>query len=316
MQPRQRLGLPLLLFALTCVTTTLAGAAYARDLAGGLYFSVPLLAILVTHEAGHYVAARLHGVESSLPYFIPLPPPIGLFGTMGAIITMPRASRDPSQTLDIGAAGPLAGLVVAIPVLAWGIAQSPVQPVEPGAFLEGNSLLYLGMKYAIHGQVLPSGNLDINLHPTALAGWAGLFVTMINLLPVGQLDGGHVAAGLFGNRWEKAARLLHVFLLPLWATVVFAYIHGQGEALPPGLRLELAVQAASFPLVWMLLLAVMRRMGGRRYHPPLDDLPLRRGRRALGVVTFVALLLILMPWPMRRHVPEEAPAAAGPGYDR
>jgi membrane-associated protease RseP (regulator of RpoE activity) len=199
--PRSRVWLHVLLFALTVLTTTAAGALYVnRDsmwpLANGLPFSLPLMAILTCHELGHYLAARIHGVPASLPYFIPLPPGIGLFGTMGAVITQGGGTTDRKQLIDIGAAVPLAGLLVAIPVLYFGLQLSEVKVIQGLGFQEGNSLLYAGLKFLAKGVWLPHEGRDVALHPTALAGWGGLLVTMINLLPIGQLDGGHIATAL------------------------------------------------------------------------------------------------------------------------
>ena len=222
--PGSRLGLHVVLYLLTCLTTTGAGALYLQrpffDLQAGLAFSVPLMAILTFHEFGHYIAARLHGVPASLPYFIPMP--LTPFGTMGAVISQ-QGTTDRTKLIDIGAAGPLAGLVVAIPVLIYGLQQSPVSVIPAQGTQEGNSILYLGLKYLIKGAWLPAGGKDVMLHPTAFAGWAGLLVTMLNLLPIGQLDGGHVATAYFGNRYARVARLFHR-ALPWLALLVFAWV--------------------------------------------------------------------------------------------
>lgn len=173
------------LFVACCVTTTLAG---------GVAFGATLMAILACHELGHYVAARVRGVDASLPYFIPLPP-IGTFGTLGAVIRMGKPIEDRNALFDVGAAGPIAGLVVAIPLLAVGLSLSTVGPSPADGSQEGNSVLYALLKYAVLGRWLPSDGVDVQLHPMALAAWFGLLVTMINLMPIGQLDGGHVARG-------------------------------------------------------------------------------------------------------------------------
>src|SRR5579883_2520080 len=182
----RRTAVALLLFALTLLSTTFtgamqhpAGAGRALDaLLWGLWYALPLCLILACHEAGHYLAARHHGVPVSLPYFLPFP--AGL-GTLGAIIGLRREVRDRDALFDVAAAGPLAGLAVAVPVLAAGLWLSPVGPVRPGDLIEGQSLLYLGLKYLIKGRLLPGvmgGQLvDVQLHPLAMAGWAGLLVT-------------------------------------------------------------------------------------------------------------------------------------------
>src|SRR6185369_17137234 len=195
--------------------------AAIRPIGDGLSYSVPLMLILLCHELGHYFVARAHGVQASLPHFIPLPPALGL-GTMGAVIGMQQVTSDRRKLIDIGAAGPLAGLVVAVPVLIYGLSLSPVLPVHGSSEQEGNSILYLVIKRVVTGAWLPDGTHDVFLHPTAFAGWVGLLITMINLLPIGQLDGGHVAVAFFGNRYNAFSRRLHQ-ALPLAAMAVFAW---------------------------------------------------------------------------------------------
>jgi len=171
------------LFVAACITTSITG---------GLVGGATLMAILTCHEFGHYFVARRHGVEVSLPYFIPLPPFVG-FGTLGAVIRMDKPISDRRALFDVGAAGPIAGLVVAIPLLVIGLWLSPVGPSPADGSIEGNSILYALLKYAVHGQWLPNSNVDVQLHPMAMAAWVGLLITMINLMPIGQLDGGHIA---------------------------------------------------------------------------------------------------------------------------
>lgn len=310
------------LFIATCITTTWAGATFADPrgvpsiyqvivggaggrqlsdllvgLSKGLPFSLSLLAILLTHEMGHYVAAKLHGVDASLPLFLPLP--FGLIGTLGAVIAMPRSVRDRNSLLDIGAAGPIAGLVVAIPVLLYGIAQSPIQPRGPG-MLEGNSLLYLLLKLMIKGRILPGGGVDINLHPVAWAGWVGLLVTMLNLLPIGQLDGGHIAYASQGERHNEASPWLRRGLL-LLAVGASGYttleLH---QRAPWATALALGAPAGLSWLIWYALLGGMRRMSGGVYHPPVDEgESLTPWRRRLARAMLVVFVLILTPIPLR-----------------
>ena len=186
-----------------------------RTLWAGADFALPLLAILVTHELGHYIAGRIHGVDISPPYFIPMP--ITLLGTMGAVILQRSPVSSRNVLLDFGAAGPLAGLCVAIPVLVYGVASSPIvtlASIGDNAIAEGHSILYELVLYAIHGPI-PAGS-DIFLTPMAFAGWAGLLMTMINLIPIGQLDGGHVAFALLGERQHRVSRIA-LALLPIVA---------------------------------------------------------------------------------------------------
>ncbi|HEU4614171.1 MAG TPA: site-2 protease family protein, partial [Kofleriaceae bacterium] len=190
------------LFLACCVTTTWLG---------GAAFGATLMGILTCHELGHYMVGRRHGVEVSMPYFIPLPP-VATLGTMGAVIRMNKPIEDRRKLFDVGAAGPIAGLVVAIPLLVIGLYLSDLGPLKPGDSLEGNSILYALLKYAVFGRWLPGDGVDVQLHPMALAGWVGLLVTMINLMPIGQLDGGHIAKSTLGDSHEKWSARLHVAL--------------------------------------------------------------------------------------------------------
>jgi membrane-associated protease RseP (regulator of RpoE activity) len=289
----------MLLFIATFGATTYVGALMAGTdpfasgaWAAGLSYSVPLMAILLAHEFGHFIAARIHGVPASPPYFVPMPlPPLG---TMGAVILMRGRIARRDALLDIGAAGPLAGLVVALPVLIYGIAQSPVgaEPVGVDYWMEGRSLLYLGVLYLLKGPI-PDGH-DILLSPTAFAGWAGLLVTMINLIPVAQLDGGHVAYALFGARQEKYSRRVRRLLLPLAIGVALAYgipayLQGaRGDALFAGFA------PGGQWLTWWILLRLMTR-SGRPEHPPTDDDVLSPRRRAVAIGTLLMFVLLFMP---------------------
>jgi membrane-associated protease RseP (regulator of RpoE activity) len=307
----RRWALSVALFAATCFTTTATGALNRHGavfpLSEGLAYSIPLMAILLCHELGHYVVARLHGVPASPPFFIPMPPGFGPLGTMGAVI-LQGSTADRRKLIDIGAAGPLAGLAVAVPVVVWGLAASPVKPLSGLGLQEGNSILYLVLKHLLKGEWLPSDGRDVILHPTAFAGWAGLFVTMLNLIPIGQLDGGHVATAYFGNRWERAARAFHL-ALPVLALVMFAWVYvvvsrDLGGADPPegaGVA-SIAAQPVIQWMIWFVLLGAMKRAAGGRYHPPVDDRPLPPSRRALFWAVAVAFVLTFMPVPLRFSV--------------
>ena len=202
-----------------------------RAVGEGSGFVASLLTILVAHEFGHYFMARRFGVAVTLPYLIPLP--ISPFGTMGAVIRMKDIPPNRRAMLLIGAAGPLAGLAVAIPVLLYGLSLSQVTALPASGYsMEGNSLLYAALKYLIFGRFLPSGGEDVFLHPIAFAGWAGLLVTSFNLIPAGQLDGGHIAYALLGRRtrylnWAMIGVLLVMGFLWqgwfLWAFLVFIF---------------------------------------------------------------------------------------------
>jgi membrane-associated protease RseP (regulator of RpoE activity) len=259
----------------------------------GWRFAVPLLAILLAHEFGHYIAARYHRVPASLPYFIPLPF-VGPFGTLGAVIAMPDRIRSRNALLDIGASGPIAGMIVALPVLFWGLAQSPVLPHGTAYTQEGQSLLYFAAKWLVHG-TFPAGH-DVLLHPVAEAGWGGLFLTMINLLPFGQLDGGHIAYALFGERQNRAAPWIRLAIVPLFLYVL-------GTNLVPALRIGgtgvigLAIGNSLFWLVWYALLGVLARVSGHD-HPPCEPGELSPFRRAVAWFCLILFVLLFMPRPI------------------
>ncbi|MEM7604675.1 MAG: site-2 protease family protein, partial [Myxococcota bacterium] len=250
----------------------------------------------LAHEMGHYVAGRIHGVAVSPPHFIPLP--FSLLGTMGAVISMSGRIRSRDALLDVGASGPIAGMVLALPLLIYGVLESPVEPLDMSQpiLLEGHSLLYEAVLFALKGP-FPPGH-DITLTPTALAAWAGLFVTMLNLLPFGQLDGGHISYALVGPRQDRISRWM-VRLLPLLALGVSAFY---------GLRSYLAGEHASVIegnayagvpwLVWGVLLLLMARYSGYE-HPPTDDDTLSPGRRAVAIGCIVLFALLFMPAMLR-----------------
>ena len=192
---------------------SLAAIPTAPELWEGLWYPVGVMAILFAHEMGHYVQSKIHGIETSPPYFIPgLPiPTIGLFpfiGTLGAFIHMERRPMPNKALIEIGAWGPLAGWLVAVPVLMAGMAMSEVQPLPDGEGLVslGDSLLLLAGEALFHPQI-PDGH-DVFLHPLAMAGWTGCLLTALNLLPLGQLDGGHVSYAVLGERFNRATPVL------------------------------------------------------------------------------------------------------------
>ncbi len=268
-----------------------------QNLGLGLPYAVALLSILLAHEFGHYIAGRLHHTHVTLPYFIPLPlPPLG---TMGAAIQMKEPPKNKRILLDIGLAGPIAGLLVAIPVLIYGLSLSQVQslPTElRGLQIEGNSILYLLAKYAVFQQWLPepgsyaglspliywlryfftaspapSGGMDVMIHPVAWAGWVGLLVTALNLIPSGQLDGGHIIYTVFGRKVQK----LWPLILSVLVILGFAW---------------------SGWWLWAGLVFIF----GRMYADPLDQITtLNTGRKWLALAGLVIFLLVFIPVPLR-----------------
>jgi membrane-associated protease RseP (regulator of RpoE activity) len=287
-----RLGLSVSLFILTCASTTFAYAYwFEQPLAQALAYSCPLMAILLAHELGHYIAARIHSVPASLPYFVPLPlPPLG---TMGAVILNPERIASRNALLDIGAAGPLAGMCVALPVLAYGIEHSPIAAQPSGGYLmEGRSILYSGLLRLLKGPI--ADGFDIQLSPTAFAGWAGLLVTMLNLIPALQLDGGHVAYALLGERYERVSRIVRLSLLPLALAVSLGYGLPAYAAGKRGDDLWAYISPGTQWLLWWALLSVAAR-AMKREHPVTDPGPLSATRRKIGWLTLGLFVLLFMP---------------------
>lgn len=299
--PRKpQLWLHLVLFLATVVSMQLTAMSLIGEVAGhslfgyAAYQALSLVGILLVHELGHYIAARLHGVPASPPYFLPLPF-VGLFGTLGAVITMSGRIRSRKALLDIGAAGPLAGMIVAVPVLYFGLQLSEVTPRSTENYMqEGQSILYWLMKRVVFGPLSPEQ--DVQLHPMALAGWGGFFLTMINLLPWGQLDGGHIAFALFGARQHAFARwfrrgLLLAFAYNLYVFVVPVLLHQSP------LSLSKALMNCSFWLMWYGVTGLMARFSGED-HPPFEPGPLGLGRQIVAAFCLVLFVLLFLPTPL------------------
>lgn len=255
----KRIWLHAVLFLATVATTIWAVSPV---------YAVSLLSILAAHEFGHFFAARRYGVAATLPYFIPMPM---LFGTMGAVIRMSPFIPNRKVLFDIAAAGPLAGLVLAVPLSALGVALSdhvPADPEGPGILL-GDPLLFQVFERLLHGPA--PENTVLMLHDVGFAGWVGLFVTALNLLPIGQLDGGHVSYAAFGPRSYLVARLTFVGLLIVCATVATNYIG----------------------------IAVLLFFLGLKHGPTLDDTaPLGAGRKKLALVLLAVFIACFTPNPI------------------
>ncbi len=292
--PRPRPWWPnAVLFILTVLSLLYTGAGIAlgealqddpsRQLAElwrGWPYALAIVLILGSHELGHYFAARRHRVPVTLPYFIPLP--FGFFGTLGAFIQLRAPLRNRKVLLDVGAAGPLVGMAFAIPILLLGLATAEVSPLPTDRpyILEGNSILYAAAKVVVFGRFLPDGRVDVFMNQLAQAGWTGLFVTGLNLIPVGQLDGGHVLYTLLGER----ARALY---------------------LPAVLAMGvLAITVSEAWLLWVLLLM----MFGRVYATPLDMLtPLDGRRRFIALLALLIFVLVFVPNPLQLVQPASLP---------
>ena len=295
---RERYWLYVLLFAATLLTTTAVGVAMQMDfdrnlpfdverafslaypqfrpfvapwlwrhpaaLLQGLPFSLTLLSILLAHEFGHYLAAIYHRVDASLPYFIPSP----LMGTFGAFIRVRSPIYSKRVLFDIGVSGPIAGFVFLLPALSIGLALSKV---IPGIAHQGSLIFGVpGLQRLLVWLIFPGTPMaDICLHPVARAAWVGIFTTALNLLPIGQLDGGHILYSFFPARHRLVSRVVAAMLLPL----------------------------SYFWWVWAVWAVAMLWLG--RYHPMIvDDAEMSPGRRKLGWLAAAIFLLCFMHAPV------------------
>lgn len=275
--PKLHLGL----FLATVFTTLLAGAMMEGaniftnpfEIVKGIPFSFTLLLILGCHEFGHYYYAMKHNVDATLPYFIPAPPFLFLIGTFGAFIKINSPIYRRDALLQIGAAGPIAGFIIAVPALIIGLMFSTVVPLdgEQVGIILGDSILMKILTAIIHPGV-PEG-MDILLHPVAFAGWIGLLVTMLNLLPIGQLDGGHIAYAMLGDKHKQMAKIAFLALIPL----SFLSLNW---------------------LIWGLLILVLMRT---TQHPPIQDIqtPLTKQNVKVGYVCLVIFLMCFIPTPFQ-----------------
>jgi membrane-associated protease RseP (regulator of RpoE activity) len=299
--------LNVVLFLATVGTTILSGASlegvpgegltWQAVALAGLPFSAAIIGILLSHELGHYLMARAYGVDSTLPFFIPGPPePFGV-GTFGAVIRLRSPMPSRRAVLDIGAAGPIAGFAVAVPLLVWGLSHSEVRPIgdlalsnagspyallhaflrgeaiswgEGGARLMGDSVLTWFVGRRLVGP-LPPG-YDVFLHPVAFAAWIGLLVTTLNLIPIGQLDGGHVGYALLGGQGaQRFSRLVS------WGLLLC------------GIFLSWS---------WLLWWILTRWVVGLRHPPALLEEPLDPARRLVALLSFVIFALTFIPVPI------------------
>lgn len=301
---------PLILFACTVLTTLISGTLMKIPSVGviflmfstpsilleGVPFSLSILSILMAHEMGHYLYGRWYQVHTSLPYFLPSPLFLlalypGIFialnpGTFGAVIVSRGLYPNRQALMDIGAAGPIAGFLVAIPIMAYSLTISRVAPIPdgPGGIYLGEPLIFQILAYLIHGP-LPE-DYTIYLDPIGLAAWFGCLVTMLNLLPIGQLDGGHILYAFTGS--NESARQLQKYLMS-------------------GCFITLAILGIYSPGLWffgILLLVMMRFFGGFKHPVPVDDYaPLPPHSKAFGIIAIIVLVLTFMPVPIDVNYP-------------
>ncbi len=271
---KSRLWINILLFVITFITTTLAGSQTTESagslILSGLPFSITIMAILLSHEMGHYLAARHFGINATLPYFIPFP---SIIGTMGAVIKIKSPIKDKRALLYIGAMGPLFGFILSLVAVIVGIYFSEIRPLPASTdgFMPvfGDSFLFAFITEAIHGNI-PAGH-DIFLSPYAWAGWVGFLVTSLNLMPIGQLDGSHILYALLGRKqlffgWAVFIALIILsFVWPGW-------------------------------IVWIIIALFLLMIG----HPPVEDgEALSPGEKALGWICVLIFILTFIPVPVK-----------------
>ena len=293
---RDRVWVHVLLLVLTFASTTAGGMTHyygflvdfvPRPLLftstlelwlGGLWYSVPVMLIIGAHEMGHYLACRIYGIDASLPFFLPFP--VGFIGTFGAFIRIRGFISTRKALLDMAAAGPIAGFVLAVPTLIAGVMMSRVVrlPADfggPGAYELGEPLLLKAVVYLMFGPI-PDG-WSVNLHPMAWAAWFGLLMTAINLMPIAQLDGGHISYAVFGRRSS------YITLLAFGCVVVMAFF------------------AASW-ILWSILLAAMLWFFGWHHPPTWDEhVPLDRVRLGVAILTALIFIACFTPEPIQPY---------------
>lgn len=268
----------LVLFILTIFTTLLAGAIMEGvnplknpvGIIHGWPFSVTLMLILGFHEFGHYYFARKHNVNATLPYFIPAPT---FIGTFGAFIKIKSPIYRKDALLQIGAAGPIAGFIVAVPALIIGLSLSQIVEISSAdiGITLGDSILIKFLTVVIFPSL--NSTQDVMLHPIAFAGWIGLLVTMLNLLPIGQLDGGHIAYAMLGRKYDKVSKFALLALIPM------------------------GLLSLNW-IVWAILILVLMRT---TKHPPVNDIdvPLSDKNKKIGYICFAIFVLCFIPIPFK-----------------
>lgn len=288
--PRDRISVHVLLFLATLLTTTIVGVDHWYGfqfmmgrvrpgvpvwsyVPGGLWYSLALLGILGAHEMGHYLACVYYKVNASLPFFLPVPPPF-IAGTMGAFIKIRAPIRSKRQLFDIGIAGPLAGFVVAVPVLFIGLALSTTAPIPKGLEAQefADPLLFKIANWLVVGPI--RDGFILNAHPLVFAAWFGCLATALNLFPIGQLDGGHISYAVLGRHSTK------VTFAALAAAVALTFV------------------SVSW-LAWtVLIVAMLYAFGPRHPRTEDEDTPIGRTRMVLAVVAVIVLALCFMPKPI------------------
>jgi len=292
----------IILFLLTVATTFITGLSFGGDIVSAISFSVALLFILGSHEMGHYYYGKKYGVDITPPYFIPAPPFISPIGTFGAFIKIKSPISTKRALFDIGIAGPLAGIVATVPVLIIGIRLSTIvemsKHVEEGGLVLGTPIIMSIFSDIFYGPI-PEG-YDLFVHPVAFAGWVGLFVTALNLIPSGQLDGGHITYALFSKKFHRYISLTMIALLLIFGIGTEILFGVGNDLLGSGFNWF----SESIPIFegwpgWILWAVLLTLMGTR--HPPTmyEETDLNWKRKLLGLVSLLIFIGCFTPVPIK-----------------
>lgn len=292
----------IILFILTVITTFFAGYLLDGTILSGLYFSSSLLLILGSHEMGHYYFAKKNNVLVTPPYFIPAPPFISPIGTFGAVIQIKSRMNTKRELFDVGVAGPIAGIVIAFPVLLTGLYLSEIvnlqdDVVEAGISL-GDSLVFILFSKIAFGNI-PDG-YEIFLHPLAFAGWIGLLVTALNLIPSGQLDGGHIVYSVFSKKWHTIISKLSIAILIIlgFGTEAIFFLANEYAGFD--------ISATSLAILnfrgwqgWLIWALILTFLGTK--HPPTfyDEVDIGRKRKLIAIGALIIFLICFIPVPIK-----------------
>jgi len=292
----------IILFLLTVATTFITGLSFGGDILSAVSFSVALLFILGSHEMGHYYYGKKYGVDITPPYFIPAPPIISPIGTFGAFIKIKSPISTKRALFDIGIAGPLAGIIATVPVLIIGIKLSTIvkmsDHIEEGGLVLGTPIIMSIFSNIFYGP-MPEG-YDLFVHPVAFAGWVGLFVTALNLIPSGQLDGGHITYALFFRKIHRYISLAMIVLLIIFGIGTELILEIGNDFLGSGFSWF----SESVPIFegwpgWILWAVLLIFMGTK--HPPTmyEETDLSLKRKILGLVSLLIFIGCFTPVPIK-----------------
>jgi membrane-associated protease RseP (regulator of RpoE activity) len=270
---KERIWINLLLFAATFVSTTLMGMNFYGEfnIAGGVLFSIAIMFVLGSHEMGHYFAARRWRMRTTLPYFIPAPT---FIGTLGAVIRHKGPIPSRSALFDVGVSGPLVGIAASVIVACIGL----TLPFHPE--VRGGEMLIIGTPLLFDALIVLTGFNDVFIHPIAIAGWVGMFVTFLNLVPAGQLDGGHVLRAMIGRKAEFVSKSMPLILIAMGGVI------------------ELVYQISNS--IWIFWGLIVLFFSMQRHPEPIDDsTPLDSKRFVVGMLTFGLSILCFTPVPIK-----------------